>query len=256
MIFQRLAIALVLLCLAVPLQARVDTRAVGWDEHPGVQLPLQLRFRDESNRPVTLGQYFGRTPVVLVLTYFSCPELCPMVLQGVEETLQGTGLDAGRDFQVLAVSIDPHDTPAHARQKKTEMLKSKHLQQAAHFLTAPDTSAAVLAHTLGFRYAYDAEHGQFAHAAGFIIVNARGEVSQYVFGIRYPTEAVRSSLLNAGRGRVATYARQLFLLCYHFDPTLGRYDLALLTVMRVLGVLAVLLGLAGAWYLSYSRSHS
>jgi len=250
------AVAIVLLCLAAPVQARVDSRSAGWDQHPGVQIPLQLRFRDESNRLITLGDYFGRTPVVLVLTYFSCPELCPMVLQGVEETLHGTGLQAGRDFQVLAVSIDPHDTPAQAQQKKTGMLKSQRLQQAAHFLTSPDRSAAILAHTLGFRYAYDAEHGQFAHAAGFIIVNPRGEVSQYVFGVRYPTDAVRAALVNAGRGRIATYANQLLLLCYHFDPTLGRYDFALLTLMRGLGILAVLLGLAGWWYLSHSRSRS
>ena len=241
----------ILPCLAAPLQAAVNN--VGWDQHTGTTLPLQLQFRDESNHAVALGEYFKQTPVVLVPTYFSCPELCPMVLQGVQEALRGTGLQAGSDYQLLAVSIDPGDTPAEARQKKAETLKFESLRPAAHFLTAPDNSGAVLAHALGLRYSYDSEHAQFAHAAGFIVVNSRGQISQYVFGIRYPPGTVRAALIDADRGRIAAYADQLLLLCYHFDPSVGRYSIAIVTAFRVAGVLAVLLGVLGWWRLSHAR---
>jgi protein SCO1/2 len=173
-----------------------------------------------------------------------------MVLEGVQESLRGTGLAPGRDYQLLAVSIDPRDTPERALQKRAQMLTFEPLRQSAHFLTASDGSAAVLARALGMRYAYDSEHGQFAHAAGFAIVNGRGEISRYVFGIRYPAETVRTALIEAGRGRIAAYADQLLLLCYHFDPTVGRYSFAIISVLRVIGVLAVLLGLFGWWRLS------
>ncbi|MBS0421388.1 MAG: SCO family protein [Proteobacteria bacterium] len=244
-------LAAILLCLATPLQAAVTN--VGWDQHTGTLLPLQLHFRDESNHAVVLGKYFNRTPVVLVLTYFSCPELCPMVLQGVQESLRSTGLEPGRDYQLLAVSIDPRDTPAEARQKMAELLKFAPLRLATHFLTAPDNSAAVLAHVLGLRYAFDSEHGQFAHAAGFTVVNSHGRISQYLFGVRYPAGTVRTALIDAGRGRIDAYADQLLLLCYHFDPLLGRYSLAILTGFRVAGVLALLLGALGWWRLSHAR---
>lgn len=245
-------IAAMLFCSAAPLRAAA-VKNVGWEQRMGASLPLQLQFRDESNHTVVLGNYFSRTPVVLVLTYFSCPELCPMVLQGVQESLRGTGLEAGRDYQLLAVSIDPRDTPAEARQKKAALLKFEPLRQAAHFLTAPDTSGAVLARAVGLRYTYDSEHGQFAHAAGFIVVNSRGQINQYIFGVRYPTGTVRTALIDAARGRIAAYADQLLLLCYHFDPLLGRYSLAILTGFRVAGVLAVLLGVLGWWRLSHAR---
>jgi len=251
MSIRRYTIAAMLCCLAAPTLAAV--RNVGWDQHMGAKLPLQLQFRDESNHTATLGSYFNRTPVVLVLTYFSCPELCPMVLQGVQESLQGTGLEAGRDYQLLAVSIDPRDTPAGARQKKTELLRSEPLRQAAHFLTAPDNSAAVLAHALGLRYSYDSEHGQFAHAAGFVVVNSRGQISQYIFGVRYPAGAVRTALIDADRGLIAAYADQLLLSCYHFDSMQGRYSLEILTAFRVAGVFAMLLGGLGWWRLSHAR---
>jgi protein SCO1/2 len=202
---------------------------------------------------VALRDYFGRTPVVLVMMYFSCPELCPLVLHGVQESLHSTGLAAGRDYTVLAVSIDPRDTPARAEQESAQMLRGSPVQRAAHFLTAVDGSAAALARTVGFRYVYDSEHGQFAHAAGFVILNPRGEISRYFFGVRYPTAPVRTALIDAGHGRVAALTDQFLLLCYHFDPTLGRYSLTIVNVLRVMGVLAVLLGVLGWWRLSYSK---
>jgi protein SCO1/2 len=252
----RVLLAVLLLLLVGPLTARIDTRAVGWDQHPGAHLPLQLRFRDETNRVVALGDYFGRTPVVLVMMYFSCPELCPMVLHGVQESLQNTGLAAGRDYALLTVSIDPRDTPSRAAQESAQMLRDSPVRRAAHFLTAADGSASALAGTLGFRYVYDPEHGQFAHAAGFVILNPRGEISRYFFGVRYPTGPVRTALIDAGHGRVAAFADQFLLLCYHFDPTLGRYSLAIVNVLRVMGILAVLLGVLAWWHLSYSKPRS
>ena len=59
----RYALAAMLCCLAAPLAAAVKN--VGWDQHMGASLPLQLQFRDESNHAVALSNYFNRTPVVL-----------------------------------------------------------------------------------------------------------------------------------------------------------------------------------------------
>jgi protein SCO1/2 len=231
-------VALLLLCLTVPAHARIDTSRIGWDQRPGAHLPLQLRFRDENHRVVTLGRYFVRTPVVLVMTYFACPELCPIVLHGVQESLQKTGLEAGRDYTLVAVSIDPRDTHLRAEHAR---------QRVAQYLTAADDSASVLARALGFRYVYDPEHGQFAHPAGFVVVEPGGQISRYVLGVSYSPSQVRSALIDAGRGRVAAWTDQMLLLCYHFDPMQGRYSLAILNVLRILGVAAVLAGIVGWW---------
>jgi len=246
-------LAILLLGLSGSVHASVDRRTVTWDQHPGAHLPLQLHFTDEAGRQVTLADYFGRTPVVLVLTYFSCPELCPMVLQGVGQALRSTGLVAGRDYALLAVSIDPRDTPAQARHEKSALATSIPLLSTAHFLTAADRSAASLAAALGFHYAYDAEHGQFAHPAGFVIIDRRGDINHYFFGIRYAAPQVRTAVLAASRGAAATLADQLLLLCYHFDPTQGRYTLAIINVLRAVGIVAVLLGALGWWRLQSSR---
>ncbi len=229
-------------------------KRVAWIQQLGAPLPLHLGFRDESNRPVSLGSYFRRTPVVLVPTYFSCPELCPLVLQGVQESLQGTELTAGRDYQVLAVSFDPRDTPRQATEKRSAVLTVTRIRQAAHFLTAADGSGAALARALGLRFTPDAEHGQFAHPAGIVIVNSRGVIGRYIFGVRYPPEQLRTALIEVGRGHVAAFTDQLWMLCYHFDPTLGRHSLAIIAVLRTAAILAVLLGALAVWRLSSSGS--
>jgi protein SCO1/2 len=238
------------LSLSTPLQAYVDTRAVRWDQHPGAQLPLQLKFRDEGNRPVTLGDYIGPRPIVLVLAYFSCPELCPEVLHGVKDSLQNTGLVPGQDYSLLAVSIDPRDTPTQARAEKAQLIGVSPMEPAAHFLTAANPSAAALARVVGLHYVYDAEHRQFAHAAGFLIANSHGQINRYFFGVRYPAAQVRAALIDAGHGRIAALADQLRLLCYHFDPTQGRYSLAVLNVVRIVGAAVVLVGLLAWWRLA------
>ena len=75
------------------------------------RLPLDLRFRDEAGRDVRLGDYFGRRPVILALVYYGCPLLCNQVLNGLTRSLKPLSLDAGKDFEVVAVSIDPGETP-------------------------------------------------------------------------------------------------------------------------------------------------
>jgi protein SCO1 len=247
-------VAVFLLMLGTPLQAFVDTRDVRWDQHPGAQLPLRLRFRDEANHAVALSDYFGSRPVVLVLAYFSCPELCPQVLHGVKESVRNTGLVPGQDYSIIAVSIDPRDTPVQARAERAQLVGVAPMQSATHFLTAADDSAATLAHIVGLHYAYDSEHGQFAHAAGFIIADPHGQISRYFFGVRYPAPQVRAALIDAGHGRIAALADQLRLLCYHFDPTQGRYDLAVLNVLRIVGAVVVFVGLFAWWRLAASTS--
>jgi len=232
--------AVVLLFCSTPDRAFINVSQVGWEQHPGRQLPLQLGFQDETGRPVTLRDYFGRTPVVLVLAYFSCPQLCPEVLHGVAEVLGRTGLTPGRDYGLLAVSIDPRDTPQRSQDERMHLLSAPALRRQAHFLTTSTSAAGTLARSVGFRYVYDSEHGQFAHPAGFLVVTPGGQISRYFFGVRYDSSQLRAALGESASGHIGSFARQLLLLCYHFDPTQGRYSEAILLGLRVVVITALL----------------
>jgi protein SCO1/2 len=222
---------------ASDLIARVDV-----EQHLGAPLPLEAAFRNENGAAVTLGSYFGRRPVVLALVYYDCPMLCTLVLNGLVRALRPLELEAGRDFDVVVVSFDPKETPDLALAKKAVYVDAyarSGSEHGWHFLTGDDEQIRALTGALGFRYAYDAERGEYAHAAAIYVATPQGRVARYLFGVEYSARDVRLSLVEASDGQIATLADKLLLLCYHYDPRTGTYTRAALGAMRAAGALTV-----------------
>ena len=84
---------------------------VGIDQKLGESLPLEAKFRDELGREVKLGDYFHKRPVLLALVYYDCPMLCTQVLNGLTSAVGVLKFDAGREYDIVAVSFDPRETP-------------------------------------------------------------------------------------------------------------------------------------------------
>jgi protein SCO1/2 len=242
-----LSVAL-LLVAALTTPAHADTppfplAEVGIDQHLNAQLPLDLRFHDEAGQTVRLGQYFGRTPVILVPSYYNCPMLCPIVFEGLVKALRVLSLNAGEHFTVLAVSIDPRETPALAAAKKQELVARYARPGTAdgwHFLTGDAAAVARLTQTVGFRYAYDARHEQYAHASGVMVLTPNGTLARYFYGIEYAPRDLRLGLVEAAANTIGSVVDQVLLLCYHYDPATGKYSVLTLNVIRAGGVVTVL----------------
>lgn len=220
---------------------------IGFDQHLGDRLPLDLMFRDEAGRGVRLADYFDGRPVVLNLAYYRCPMLCTLVLNGIASSSGALNLAMGRDYDIVTVSIDPRETPDLAAAKKAGYLKEySHLGDGKgwHFLTGDETSVRRLADAIGFRYAYDTNKDQYAHPSGVVVITPDGRVARYFFGIEYAPRDLRLALVQASAGKIGTVAERLLLLCYQYDPASGRYGAVPLTLIRLGGVVTVL-ALAG-----------
>ncbi|MGH9313440.1 MAG: SCO family protein [Vicinamibacterales bacterium] len=217
-------------------------REVGIDQRLNERLPLDLRFRDEEGRDVRLGDYLGRRPVVLALVYYECPMLCTQVLNGLVSALTVMSLDAGREFDVVAVSFDPKEGPGLARAKKQSYLERYGRPGTAagwHFLTGGPESIERLTKAVGFRYVYDEKRDQFAHGAAITVVTPSGVISRYFYGIEYAPRDLRLGLVEASADRIGSIADQVLLLCYHYDPATGRYGFVALTLVRIGGILTI-----------------
>ena len=216
---------------------------VGFDQNLDSRVPLDLVFRDETGRAVRLGEYFGARPVVLTLVYYRCPMLCGLELQGLARSLKPLSLSAGKDFDLVTVSIDPAETPALAAAKKANYLKRYGRPGAGrgwHFLTGDKEPIARLARAVGFRYTYNPQSQQFAHAAGLVILTPAGRIARYFYGIDFPAKDLQFGLIDASAGKIGSPIARLLLLCYHYDPTTGKYTLAIVTVLRALGTATAL----------------
>jgi protein SCO1/2 len=227
---------------------------VGFDQHLGESIPLDLAFTDETGRSVRLGDYFGKKPVALSLVYYKCPMLCTISLNGLAGALEVLSFVPGQEFEVVTVSFDPSETPQLAAAKKQAyMARYKRPQAHAgwHFLTGPKESVAALTRAVGFRYVWDEATKQFAHPAGLLVLTPEGKISHYLFGVEYAPKDLRLALVDAAGGKIGNAADQLLLYCYQYDPQTGRYSASILNVVRLAGALTVL-GL-GAFILTVNR---
>jgi protein SCO1/2 len=235
----------------------------------GDALPLHATFTDAAHHPVQLGSYFndGR-PVVMVLGYYRCPNLCGTVMQGVLEALAATGLP--RDaWRIVYVSVDPTETPEMAvgqgrvwaqYAEFVDKNKNKGSPQPLDLnpLVGDEATTTALAHTIGFtvepdasaanaRPATDHTLSRYAHPAEFFIATPQGRISQYLMGVRFDAQDLRLALVAASQGSIGTLADRLVLLCSHFDPATGRYNGAVMGVMRGVGIASVLILVLWGW---------
>lgn len=219
-------------------------KEIGFDQRLGEQVPLDLTFRDEAGAPVLLRSYFGNKPVIMLLTYYNCTMLCPLLLDGLVRTMRGIAFDVGKQFNVLTVSINPREGPVTAAQRK-ELYIQRYGRRGAedgwHFLTGQEPSIRRLAQAIGYRYVYDAKKDEYAHAAGILLLTPEGRVSRYLYGVEFSPRDLRLGLVEAAANTIGSPVDQLLLYCYHYDPLTGKYGLIIMNVIRVAGFATVLM---------------
>ena len=217
---------------------------IGVDEHLGTKLPLDLTFVDDHGQPVQLGKYFnGKKPVILQLGYYSCPMLCSLVSQGTVDSLRKLTLTAGKDFEIVFVSIDPAEKYQLGAAKKETYVQDYHRAGSAdgfHFLTGNEAQIKQLAKAVGFKYKWVESARQFSHPAVVMIATPDGTLSRYLYGVRFDNQTMRLSLVEASDGKVGSTMDQILLTCFHYDGRQGKYAMTAINMMRIGGVLTVL----------------
>jgi protein SCO1/2 len=233
-------------------------KKIGIDQKLGEQLPLDTDVTTEDGKTVKLGSLFasGR-PAVLALVYYECPMLCNEVLNGLTGSLKGISLDAGKDFDVIAISFDAreNDKPGLAQNKKAayvERYGRSGSEKGWHFLTATQPTIDAITKAAGFNYQWDEKSNQFAHAGGVMLVTPQGKMSRYFYGIDYGPRDLKLGLIESAENKIGSAADQMLLYCYHYDPATGKYGLAILSVIR-LGAVLTLLGMGAMGFVFWRR---
>ena len=215
---------------------------VGFDQNLGAQVPLDLAFRDTRGTTLRLRDLLGDRPTILVPGYYGCANLCDAVRAGVAHAVEQTGLVAGKQFNVVLVSIDQHETTAEAMLAQANDVRA-HPQAHVplwHYLTGTPAASAALTQAIGFRYFFDQRDGQYDHAAGIVLLSPQGLITQYLFGVHFAPRTLRLSLVNASEGQIGNFVDRLLLLCCDYDPSTGRYSLLISRVIQGAGLLTAL----------------
>ncbi|PIE24301.1 MAG: SCO family protein [Planctomycetota bacterium] len=241
------------------------------EEKFGESIPLGLRFTNERGERVALKQYFdGKRPVILTLNYSDCPMLCAAQLNALVKGLKGLKWTPGEDFELVTVSIDPKETPKKATLAKRKYFRAYARPEAEkgwHFLTvderleggvhprtkkpyAPgESQIQELADALGFRYAFHPRSGEYLHTAALFVLSPEGKICRYLYGVNYPTDLLRTALIESGEGQVGTLIDRLILYCFlDYDSESGGYAAVAYKLMRFSALgFALIFGLFLAW---------
>lgn len=227
----------------------VEPGTVGIDEKLGGLVPLDLTFRDEDGSPVELGKIVS-TPTILALVYYNCPNVCDLLLTGIAGMIRGLEAEPGRDYRVIAVSIDESETPSDARRAKRislETIERPFPPEDWRFLTGDRPAIERLADSVGFRFVR--RDGGFDHPVSIVFLSPDGKVTHYIYGADFLPADVKLSLLSARAGTVAPTIAGFLRFCFRTDPASHRLVFA---TLRVVGTTTILLTLGFAAYLALS----
>jgi protein SCO1/2 len=228
-----------------PVELPAELAGAGWEQRLGERLELDVELVDQDGSSVRLGDLFREErPVLFAPVYYGCPMLCSMVLDGVVRNLKPLGLTPGRDFEVVALSFDPTETPRDAAEMRGVMLERYRRPEGDagfHFLTGEQARIAQVMEQLGVRYQLDERTGQYTHAGGIVLLTPEGVISRYFFGVDFPSRDLRLGLVEASQGAIGTLIDQVLLYCYRYDPVIGRYSAITLNMVRLGGVVTVVL---------------
>lgn len=220
------------------------------EEHVGDTLPLDLVFRNDRAEMVRLRDLFpGDKPAIVSLNYSNCPMLCVLQLNGLINALREVDLIPGQDFRLISVSLDPGEKPEQSAQTKAKYLESygkAALEDEWHFLSGSESSVKSLAQALGIEYVYVPEKREYSHPAVFVTCMPEGRISRYHYGIEFPPQTIKLSLVEAGDGKVGSAFERFLMLCFHYDPNEGRFT-ATRFIMKM-GAVSIILALGGLFW--------
>jgi protein SCO1/2 len=214
-----------------------QTEASGLDEHLGARIPLGLTFRDEKGKTVRLGELITG-PTLIVPVYYHCTNVCNLQQSYVAGALTSLAMRPGKEYRVISVSFDEHETPELAAKNKQMYLASMNPTFPAdgwHFLTGDRNAIRSLTDAVGFRF--ERRGNDFIHPVVSLVVARDGAIVRYLYGVTILPKDLALALVEAERGKTGPSIRKLVQYCYTYDPVGKTYVFNLLRISAAVVIL-------------------
>lgn len=226
-------------------------REVGIIEKLNSPVAKGLTLTGEDGKPVALDGFFqsGR-PVVLNLGYSRCPSICIVMRDQITDVLADTGLELGKDFMILNISIDPNETPEAARTVRDgvwDRLEEKGVEPSPagwRFLTGDQETIEKLTDSLGYRYLYIKPQDEYGHPGVLVLADGEGVIRRYMDGKNYDARTLRLSIVETSEGKAGSLLDRAFLTCFVWDPDANNYSATAKFIMMIGGGVMIVM-LAG-----------
>ncbi len=234
----------VLLLVNVNLFAGETTNQADVVEHLGDKIPLNLKFTDADGNKILLKDIINK-PTVIDFCYYRCTGICTPLMIELADVVAKSGLVAGKDYDVLSVSIDPSETPAMAKQKKNTIylvINKKLPGNAWKFFTGDSISIDKLSDAAGFNFVR--QQNTYLHKGVLIFVDKNGKICRYLhpgytsrgdFSI-LPAD-FNMAVMETSKGKTMATITKVLQTCFTFRPK-GK-DVLIFSVIFFVGVITV-----------------
>jgi protein SCO1/2 len=223
--------------------AAVEAPDVGIAEKIGAPVPHDIVLTRADGQQVRFGDLLdGKRPLLIMLHYSDCPSLCNVQLGGLVTGLRDLSWTPGEDFEIVTVSMDPRESSTRAAATQARYLAEygrPGAERGWHFYTGPEAQVGVLAHAIGFRYAWVESSKEYAHAAAAIFLTPHGTVARYLHGAVYDGPTLKLALLEASEGSLGGVLDRLTATCFRYEPAERRYVLDLASIVGLLAAVGV-----------------
>ncbi len=222
---------------------------IGIEDRSGALVPLDVRLTSNAGKGVTLQDYVdGERPLLLVLAYYNCPQLCSLVINGMLDGMKTASWTAGDQYRVLVVSFDPRDGLEVAQEKQKNYLAAYGREVATpkqgatsgfEFTVGAESEVRRLADALGFHYQWDPATNQYAHAAGVFVITPQGRLATTLTGVRFAGEEIQKELISADQNVSHAPLSAVLMRCYVYDAKAGKYVIDARFIMKIAGGVCV-----------------
>lgn len=228
-------------------------QAFGLNEKGGNYLPDSLFVLNEDSVLVDLNLLITK-PTLLSFVYYRCPALCPKTLSGIAELTNYTDAIPGRDYQVITISINHHESTIEARKAKSKYTAEINKNIDPHFwrfYTADSITIRKLTNAVGWDFRETGE--DFVHTTSTILITPNRMISQYFYGTYFNYMHFKMSLEKAENEEVEPTRLKTLKYCYNYKP---KENKSLLTIFRTFGISLIILVVVLFVYLATLKSKS
>lgn len=212
---------------------------IGIDEQLGAKVPLNLKFKDETGKEVSLKELFTK-PTVFAFVYYECPGICSPLMNSIAQVADRSDLVPGENYNIVVLSMDETEKPALADQKKVNYLKmitKRFPPESWKFLTGDSASIRQLADAAGFYYKRDGK--QFLHTGAIIFISPEGKICRYLFpgysekgGYDILPFDFKMAVIETSQGKTNPTIARVLQYCFSYDPKGKTY---VLNLTRIFG---------------------
>jgi len=225
-----------------------DLSGIGIDEKLGQRIPLDLTFHDETGKPVALRQLI-RTPTILALVYYHCPNVCSLLLQNLADVLNRLPAEPDKEYRVISVSFDEKEKPDLALQRKKiyfRMIQKPFPEDTWRFLTGDRDNIRKLADAVGFHFKRVGE--DFEHPVSVIILAPDGKITRYMYGTDFLPFDLKMALMEASQGKIGPAISKVVRFCFSYDPKANKL---VFNTLKVTGTVTLLFALSFVVFLLF-----